>query len=341
MAESSSPPTSHYFNLTYPLPYVAHVEINRPEKLNAFIEPMWLHLPRLFSHLSSSPSIRAIILSGAGPKAFTAGLDITAITSGPLSQSAAPPPSATPKPTTTHTIPPYSQPTGTPYTTQTPPPPPPTPTDPARLARSLLTHITTFQSSLTSLETCPKPIIAVLHGHCYGLGIDLSLCADLRICTPSAKFAVKEVDLGLAADVGTLSRLGKVTGNSSWVKDVCISAREFDAHEALQFGFVSRITSPAALPSASEDGEMQAKEKETAMSAALQWASTVASKSPIAVQGTKELLNWSRDHSVADGLRYTAVWNGAMLQTEDVGRAMRAGGVGKGKEKKKPRFEKL
>ncbi|KAI4228854.1 MAG: hypothetical protein LQ349_006484, partial [Xanthoria aureola] len=198
---------------------------------------MWLHLPRLFSHLSSSPSIRAIILSGAGPKAFTAGLDITAITSGPLSQSAAPPLSTTPKTTTTHTPTPYSQPTGTPYTTQTPPPPPPTPTDPARLARSLLTHITTFQSSLTCLETCPKPIIAVLHGHCYGLGIDLSLCADLRICTPSAKFAVKEVDLGLAADVGTLSRLGKVTGNASWVKDVCISAREFDAHEALQFGF--------------------------------------------------------------------------------------------------------
>ena len=129
------------------------------------------------------------------------------------------------------------------------------------------------------------------------------------------------------------------------MKDVCISAREFDAHEALQFGFVSRITGSAALPSADADAEAdaerQAKEKEIAISAALQWASTVASKSPVAVQGTKELLNWSRDHSVADGLRYTAVWNGAMLQTEDVGRAIRAGGVGKGKEKKKPRFEKL
>lgn len=127
------------------------------------------------------------------------------------------------------------------------------------------------------------------------------------------------------------------------MKDVCISAREFDAQEALRFGFVSRITGPAALPSENQDAEAerQAKEKETAISTALQWASTVASKSPVAVQGTKELLNWSRDHSVADGLRYTAVWNGAMLQTEDVGRAMRAGGVGKGKEKKKPRFEKL
>ncbi|KAL8858992.1 MAG: hypothetical protein Q9178_004473 [Gyalolechia marmorata] len=327
MAATSSPPTSQYFNLTYPLPYVAHVEINRPEKLNAFIEPMWLHLPLLFSYLSSSPSVRAIVLSGAGPKAFTAGLDVTAAaTSGPLAHSAPIPPSSST--TTTTTNPPlttYSQPTGTPYTTQKPPPPPPTPTDPARLARSLLTHITTFQESITSLEKCPKPIIAVLHGYCFGLGIDLSLCADVRICTPDAKFAVKEVDLGLAADIGTLTRLGKVTGSESWVKDVCLSGREFGAEEARGWGFVSRVT----------DGEGEGG-KEGCVREAVRWAEIVAGKSPVAVQGTKELVNWSRDRSVADGLRYTAVWNSAMLQTEDVGRAMRAG-VGR----KKPRFEKL
>ncbi|KAL8841985.1 MAG: hypothetical protein Q9176_002923 [Flavoplaca citrina] len=324
MAEASSPPTSQYFNLTYPLPYVAHVEINRPEKLNAFIEPMWLHLPLLFSHLSTSPSVRAIILSGAGPKAFTAGLDIAAAsTSGPL----APPPSpSSPKPTAPTTnlsknpSISYSQPTGTPYTTQTPPPPPPTPTDPARLARSLLTHITTFQSCLSALENCPKPIIAVLHGYVYGLGIDLSLCTDIRICTPLTTFSVKEVDIGLAADVGTLSRLGKAVGNASWVKDICLSAREFKSDEALRFGFVSRVV---------EGG------KEDAVSEALRWAEGVVGKSPVAVQGTKELINWSRDRSVEDGLRYTAVWNAAMLQTEDVGRAMR------GVKGKKVRFEKL
>ncbi|KAI4246281.1 MAG: hypothetical protein L6R42_009938, partial [Xanthoria sp. 1 TBL-2021] len=126
---------------------------------------MWLHLPLLFSHLSSSPSIRAIILSGAGTTAFTTGLDIAAATtSGPLAQSdppSPPPPNPNTKPSQTQNTPtPYSHPTGTPYTTPKPPPPPPTPTDPARLARSLLTHITTFQTSLTSLEKCTKPIIA-------------------------------------------------------------------------------------------------------------------------------------------------------------------------------------
>ncbi|KAL8713780.1 MAG: hypothetical protein Q9220_002307 [cf. Caloplaca sp. 1 TL-2023] len=287
---------------------------------------MWLHLPPLFDHLSSSPAVRAIILSGAGQKAFTAGLDVVAAsTSGPLIQSAPPPPpsqlpSTDDKPSHQSL---YSQPTGTPYTTQKPPPPPPTvPPDPARLARSMLTHITTFQSCISSLEKCSKPIMAVLHGYCYGLGIDLSLCADVRIADKDTKFAVKEVDIGLAADVGTLSRLGKSVGNSSWVKDVCLTGRVFGAQEALERGFVSQVAETGG--------------KERCVEEALKWAGLVAEKSPVAVQGTKELLNWSRDRGVEDGLRYTAVWNSAALQTNDVAAAMSAG-LGK----KKARFEKL
>ncbi|KAL8933268.1 MAG: hypothetical protein Q9216_006439 [Gyalolechia sp. 2 TL-2023] len=334
MAEPSSPPTSEYFNLTYPLPFVAHVEINRPDKLNAFIEPMWLALPHLFSYLSTSPSVRVIILSGAGPKAFTAGLDIVAASqTGPLVQGV---PTQSPSPSsssssstttpdaTTNTPFPYSQPTGTPYTNQKPPPPPPSmPPDPARLARALLTHITTFQDCVSSLEKCAKPIIAVLHGYCYGLGVDLSLCADVRICAPDTRFAVKEVDIGLAADIGTLSRLGKSVASASWVKDVCLTGREFDANEALRMGFVSSVVE-------------QGGGKEGCMAEALRWAGSVTEKSPVAVQGTKELLNWSRDRSVEDGLRYTAVWNSAALQTRDTGAAMKAA-VGK----RKARFEKL
>ena len=69
-----------------------------------------------------------------------------------------------------------------------------------------------------------KPVIAAIHGYCFGLGVDISVCCDVRICTEDAKFSVKEVDIGIAADVGTLTRLGKVVGNGSWVKDVCLSA---------------------------------------------------------------------------------------------------------------------
>ena len=94
---------------------------------------------------------------------------------------------------------------------------------------------------MTALEKCEKPIIVILHGTSYGLAIDLSLACDVRICAADARFAVKEVDIGLAADIGTLSRLPKAVGNFSWVKEVALSARVFDAEEASKVGLVSRV----------------------------------------------------------------------------------------------------
>jgi delta(3,5)-delta(2,4)-dienoyl-CoA isomerase len=159
-----------------------------------------------------------------------------------------------------------------------------------------------------------------MHGFTLGLGMDISTCADIRICSADTKFAVKEVDIGLAADIGTLTRLPKVVGNFSWVKEVSLSARVFGAEEAYRVGYVSQV--------------LETKEK--AIQAALEMAELLATKSPIAVQGTKELLNHARDHTVADSLRYTGVWNSAAIQTSDVERAMLSG-----LKKTKPRFEKL
>lgn len=159
-----------------------------------------------------------------------------------------------------------------------------------------------------------------MHGFSFGLALDISTCADIRICTTSVQFAIKEVDIGLAADIGTLSRMPKVVGSFSWVKDVALSARIFGAEEALRVGFVSEVL----------------ENKEKAVERGLQMAEVLASKSPVAVQGTKELLNHARDHTVGDSLRYTGVWNSAALQTSDVDRAMLSG-----LKKTKPRFEKL
>lgn len=80
-----------------------------------------------------------------------------------------------------------------------------------------------------------------MHGYSLGLAINLSSCADIRICTRTTRFCVKEVDVGLAADHGTLSRLPKIVGSASWVKDVCLSARIFGAAEAQRVGFVSAV----------------------------------------------------------------------------------------------------
>lgn len=130
----------------------------------------------------------------------------------------------------------------------------------------------------------PIAVICVMHGYSFGLAIDMSTCADIRICASDTKFAVKEVDIGLAADIGTLSRLPKVVGNSSWVKEVALTARIFGAEEAYQVGFVSQVHDTKAK----------------AIEAGLKLAELLATKSPIAVQGTKELLNHARDHSIAD-----------------------------------------
>lgn len=123
-----------------------------------------------------------------------------------------------------------------------------------------------------------------MHGISLGLAIDLASASDVRICAQQTRFAVKEVDIGLAADVGTLARLPRVVGNMSWVKDVCYSARDFGADEALSVGFVSQVHA----------------DKAAAVDAGIKMATFWASKSPVAVQGTKELLNHARDHTVAE-----------------------------------------
>jgi len=215
---------------------------------------MWLELRTVFDHLSHDSSTRTILLSGAGPKGFTAGIDIRS-QSTPLtreSQNAA--------------------------SSSTPP-------DGARAATRIRRHVNEFQACISSIEKCEKPVVAIMHGFCFGLGIDIACCADLRICAVDTKFSVKEVDVGIAADIGTLTRLPKIVGNGSWVKDVCLSARVFGAEEAAKVGFVSWVGGG----------------KEDAIRQGLGWGKTVAEKSPVAVQSTKELLNWSKDRTVQDG----------------------------------------
>ena len=315
---------------------------------------MWLEFPPLLSHLSQNPSCRAIILSGAGDRAFTTGLDLTSAASNNLFTPTAHKDSHEPEPWETNTVTPSShnekENNSTAYprphpTSQTPAPPPPS--DPARIAHSLRSHILDFQSSVSSLANCPKPVIAALHGHCLGLGIDIACCADIRLCTPETIFSVKEVDIGLAADVGTLTRLGKIVGSESWVKELCLTARPFGAQEAETRGFISKVVSTSSptttdrlhssrTSSSSNSNKIGDPFKPALLAAAISLASSIASKSPVAVQGTKEIMNYSREHGTEDGLRYTAAWNMGMLQTGDLQEAMVAG-----MKKRRGRFAKL
>ena len=139
-------------------------------------------------------------------------------------------------------------------------------------------------------------------------------------------------------------------GYGSWGKEVCLSGRLWDGREAERVGFVSRVvgargreTSSSSLSSASSSSSSSSSsslktdpDKPTLLQSAIRLASLIAEKSPVAVQGTKHLMDYSREHSTEDGLRYTATWNAGMLQTGDIEVAMMMG-----RGEKKGRFAKL
>jgi Delta3,5-Delta2,4-dienoyl-CoA isomerase len=113
--------------------------------------------------------------------------------------------------------------------------------DIARKCRILEEMIKNYQDYISALERCPKPVIAAVHNACIGGAVDLIVAADIRMCTADAWFQVKEADIGMAADVGTLQRLPRVIGNQSLVNELCLTARKVDSKEAKDCGLVGKV----------------------------------------------------------------------------------------------------
>ncbi|XP_044209510.1 delta(3,5)-Delta(2,4)-dienoyl-CoA isomerase, mitochondrial isoform X1 [Thunnus albacares] len=282
---SSGGPTPPYTTLaiSHPAESITHVELHRPEKRNAMNKAFWSEMVECFNEIAGDPDCRVVVVSGAG-KIFTAGIDLMDMASEVL------------------------QPQGD---------------DTARISWNLKKTITKYQETFSVIEKCPKPVVVAVHGACVGGGVDLITACDIRLCTQDAWFQVKEVDIGLAADVGTLQRLPKVIGSRSLVNELALTARKMYADEAKSSGLVSRVFA----------------DKEALMAGALEMAEEIAGRSPVAVQGTKINLIYSRDHSVTEGLDYMATWNMSMLQTQDVMKSAQAS-----MEKKSPKtitFSKL
>ncbi|CAE6444496.1 unnamed protein product [Rhizoctonia solani] len=249
--------------------------------VNAFNQPLWEELGSTFDKISRDGTIRAVVLSSTNPKIFTAGLDLS--DTGSLANQDN--------------------------------------LDPARQAVKLRDHILHFQSCISAIERCAQPVIAAVNGIAYGLAIDIMCACDVRYSSSKARFSIKEVDVGLAADIGTLSRLPKITGNESLLRELAFSAREFGPAEATQLGMISRVV---------EGG------RDEVIDAALELAKAIAVKSPVAVVGTKRFLLHARDHSVEQSLEYQATWNMAMLQSSDTVEAFKAFAT-----KQPPRFKPL
>jgi len=164
-----------------------------------------------------------------------------------------------------------------------------------------------LQDVITSLETCRKPVLAAIHGACIGAGVDLTCAADMRYCSADANFVIKEIELGFVADVGTLQRLPKLIGDAM-ARELAYTGRPFSGAEAKAIGFANSCYGS----------------RDDLMAGVAEIALAIAAKSPLAIRGTKEMLIYTRDHSVAESLNYMAIWNAALLQSDDLSEAFAA-----------------
>ena len=191
--------------------------------------------------------------------------------------------------------------------------------DVGRRAEYLRRQILDMQESFNVIEKARMPVIASIHGACVGGGIDLISACDIRYATVDSFFSIHEIKIGMAADVGTLQRLPKLM-SEGMMKELAYTGRRLSGLEAKNCGLVNETF----------------ENKDSMEEYVLSIANQIVTKSPIALAGTKEILTFSRDHNIKDGLNYAATWNAAMLQSEDFINAIKAQ-----LEKKEPVFNDL
>jgi enoyl-CoA hydratase len=180
--------------------------------------------------------------------------------------------------------------------------------EPARRAERMRRMVLELQDSFNALEEARIPVLVAMQGGVIGGAVDMVSAADCRYCTEDAYFTIKETELGMTADVGTLQRLPHLIPQGL-VRELAFTGRNMRAQEAQSCGLVNQVFSDQA----------------SMLAAVMAIAAKIAVNSPMAVSGCKEMLNYSRDHSVNDSLNYMATWQAGMFQMPDVQEAMTAG----------------
>jgi len=179
--------------------------------------------------------------------------------------------------------------------------------DPARRAERMRRMVKLLQDSFTAIEEARMPVIGAVQGGAIGGAVDLLSACDMRYCTEDAFFTIKETQLGMTADVGTLQRLPKLIPIGV-VKELAYTGRNFGAQEAKEYGFVNNVFS----------------DRDAMLDGVNKIAHQIAANSPMAVSGTKTMINYAIEHTVEDSLNYMATWQAGMFQMEDVFKAMEA-----------------
>ena len=248
---------------------VAIVNLSRPSKMNAMSIPLWEELLDVFQICSQDPFVKCVVM-GADGEHFCSGMDLGVFaTMSEIHEEE---------------------------------------TCVARKREQLNNLIQYFQDGCSAPENCTVPVLCAIHGNAVGGAIDLLTSCDMRYCVNDSMFCVKEIDLGIVADVGTTQRLPKLVGDQR-ARELTYTARPISGIEAEKIGLV--------LDSFNTKEEM--------MTHVLDVARTIASKSPLTIRGIKQVSLYNRDHpNVQDGLEHVKMWNTSYLFSDDLTEAATA-----------------
>ncbi len=188
-----------------------------------------------------------------------------------------------------------------------------------RQRAALRYNVLHLQDAFSALERARMPVLVAIQGGCIGGAVDMVTAADCRYASVDAFFCIQEVNIAMTADVGTLQRLPKLVPEGI-VRELAYTGRRMSAERAAEVGLVNEVFD----------------DQESMLSAVHEIAAEIASKSPLAVHGTKEMINYTRDHSVEDSLRYIAAWQTGMFQPADMAETFQAK-----VEDRDPKFEDL
>lgn len=257
--------------------HIAWVWLNRPEKKNAMNPPAWKELPGIFDDLDNDPEIRAVVLAGKGPS-FCAGIDLLGMM-GELPE-----------------IMDNDQKGGVKW--------------------RLLKKIYPLQMTMTCIEKCRKPVIAAVHGHCIGAGLDMITACDIRLSAADAVYSLRESAVGFVADVGVLQRIPLIVGQGH-ARELAYTAKNITAQRAKDILLVNEVYDDV----------------DTLLAQAEAMAVEIAENSPLAVQASKDVLNYCIGKSVDDGLKYVASVSANIIPSNDLYEA-----AGAFTQKRKPVF---
>ena len=243
--------------------HIAHVSLSRGKELNTMTKAFWSELPHLIDSISDQGDARVILLTANG-KHFCAGMDLANFSKGEIKKKGMK-------------------------------------ANQGRTNEATYRMTKDLQYTISCLEKARMPVIAAIQGACIGGGVDMISACDLRYATNDAFFCIQEINIGLAADVGTLQRLPHLIPEGI-VRELAFTGRRFSAKEALGYGLVNAVFD--------NQDEMIAHTESV--------ANEIANKSPLAISGIKEVINYNRDHSIEESLNYVALWNSAMNYADDM-----------------------